>query len=67
MTTRTYEAPPHERTMETPTPTPTPTRTPTHRREERSDIKSFAEAEPGPKPLAAFDVPPASAGSLLTW
>lgn len=37
------------------------------KREERTDIKSFAEAEPGPKPLGAFDAPPAPVALPLTW
>ena len=37
-----------------------------HRREERSEIKSFSEPEPS-KPLVEFDAAPAPAAPPSTW
>jgi len=37
-----------------------------HRREERSEVKSFSEPEPT-KPLVAFDAPPAPAAPPVNW
>jgi hypothetical protein len=56
-TTQTYEAPPQEHTH----------KTYAQKREERSELKSFPAAELGPKPLVAFDAPPASTAPPLTW
>ncbi len=37
-----------------------------HRREEKSEVKSFSKPEPT-KPLVAFDDPPAPAAPPLNW
>jgi hypothetical protein len=65
MATQTYEAPPREHAVEILTQKREETRT--RRREERSKLASFSEAESDPKPLVAFDVPPVPAALPQTW
>jgi len=65
MATRTYEAPPKEHTVEV--RTPRREESPTRKREERSKLASFPEAENAPKPLVPFDAAPVPAALPQTW
>ena len=65
MATQTYEAPPKEHTAEILTQKRAETQTP--KREERSKLASFSEAESAPKPLVVFDVPPVPPALPQTW
>jgi hypothetical protein len=65
MTTQTYEAPTSERTHQIHTPR---REEPQHRkREEKSELASFSEAERAPKALVAFEEPPVPAALRQTW
>jgi hypothetical protein len=58
MTTQTYEALPKVRTRR---------EILTRKRAETSEVESFSEDEAAPKPLVAFDTPPARTPLPLTW
>jgi hypothetical protein len=65
MATQTYEAPPRQHAVEI--LTHRREETPTRRREGKSKLASFPEDEIDPKPLVAFDVPPAPPALPQTW
>jgi hypothetical protein len=65
MTIRIDEAPARERTRKIHTPTREVAQAP--KREERSHLASFPEAECAPKPLVAFDEAPEPAALPQTW
>jgi hypothetical protein len=70
MTTQTYEALPREHTHKINTPKreePQNVEPQNLEREESSDLVAFSKAERAPKPLAAFDEPPAHPALPQTW